>query len=294
VIYAPATWLERMKFWFGGVGMSTDVWGASDATVVSRFLAKVIILGDNLGPAGAVVALAALVYFALARVEISGKHTPWPRAALLLPLVGFAAALVKIGYAPDYFAHPVSLALVPVVTVALARFLAAPRGRVAWRYGLLGLAVGVNFYYAQIAWILPYQSPEVLIEQDVAALPRDRAFNIFSLYPGPPHTRLEALGYAQDLRPAAALVADGESKLPEYLYQSDEDARWLADFPNRPERAAMVLSETKFDYARFPGLEAWHYVEQRALTPALPGWYPFGFMPISRGSSVVRVYRRVP
>ncbi len=284
VVYAPATWWARMTFWFAGPGISTEVWGASNATWWSLAWDKLRALADNLGPAGTPVAVGAVGYVLLAR------RGQW--VALCLPLAGFAAALVKIGYAPDYFALPVSLAVAPLATVGIDRLLAARVG-VAWRYGVMGVAIAVNFYYAQIAWLLPYQSEEVLVERDLARLPEGSTFTLCEIFRPSQQTRFQALHYAEDLRTLPDLVADGATKLPAYVYESDERAAWLADFSRRPERAKMILEEAGFDYHTFPGLQAWGYREERVLTPRLPGWYPFTFMPIATYDSPVRVYLRV-
>jgi hypothetical protein len=284
VIYAPATWWQRMTFWFGGPGMDAEIWGASDATWRSLAMQKITGVANNLGPAGLSVALVCLLVFVTAR--------PSKGVALMLPLAGFAAALVKIGYAADYFVHPLSLALAPILTVALDRLLSGKSRARLWKHALVGGAVTVNFYYAQIAWLLPFQSKDVLIERDVASLRAGASFSLCALYRPSARTRLQALDFQQDTRTLPELIADGPEKLPEFLYQSDDEAQWMADLPNRPERAKMILREAHFDYRAFPGLAAWNYRPVRTLRPKLPGWYPFTFMPIAAYDPPVRLYHR--
>jgi hypothetical protein len=286
VVYAPATWWQRMTFWFGGPGMDANVWGDSHATWITLALLKIAGLADNLGPAGLPLALACLGYLLFAR--------PARAFPLFLPLAGFLAALFKIGYAADYFVHPLSLALAPLVTLALGRLLATDRPARLWKQALVAACLLINFYYAQITWLLPFQSKDVLIERDLANLPANAPFSICTLYRPSAKSRLQALGYDQDLRPLPALVSDGPANLPEFLYQADDEAAWLADLPNRPERARMVRDDASFDYRTFPGLAAWNYRPLRTLTPKLPAWYPFTFMPIATEGGDVRLYQRIP
>jgi hypothetical protein len=286
VLYAPATWWQRMTFWFGGPGMDAGVWGDSHATWLTLASQKIAGLADNLGPAGLPLTLASIGYLLLAR--------PPRILPLVLPLAGFLAALVKIGYAADYFIHPLSLALAPLVTLALDRLLAANRPARSWKHALVAACLLVNFYYAQITWLLPFQAKEILIERDLANLPANAPFSICTLYRPSAKSRLQALGYDQDLRPLPALVADGPANLPEFLYQADDEAAWLADLPNRPQRARMVRDEANFDYRTFPGLAAWNYHPLRTLSPKLPAWYPFTFMPIATYEGDVRLYQRAP
>ncbi len=285
VIYAPSTWLRRMHHLT--VGNDPAIWGAPNRSASDYALEIIQAVSNNLGPGGVIATAASIALLLALRPKGS-----WSWA---LPFASFVLlGLLPVGYVPDRFALPAALGLVPLVACAIDVL----RQRIpTWSRRLsIALAVlcAVNLFYANIAWLRLRSRPEDLIETYVQAnLPRDELFSVFSLWPRiPGKSRLETLGYNLDSRPIGAVIQK-QGELPKTVFVDNDLKRWIEDFNRTPKRAAMVAEETGFQAADWESFKALGYRLTDRLSSPLPGWYPFGWMPLAAESNArtVLVYR---
>jgi hypothetical protein len=183
---------------------------------------------------------------------------------------------------------------VPLVACAIDALLQRIPSWVHRLSTVLAVLTGVNLLYANIAWLRLRSRPEDLIEAYVQAnLRRDELFSIFSFWPRiPGKSRLEVLGYQLDPRPIAKVVRS-KHDLPKTVLIDSDLERWIEDFTRRPKRAEMVAEETGFQAADWQSFKALGYRLTDRLSSPLPGWYPFGWMPLASESNArtVLVYR---
>ncbi len=286
VIYAPATWLKRIRYVLSGAA-DPEIWGAPDRSPFDFLLEIFKSLANNLGPGGMIAAVGCIPVL----IWLRPQRSLW----LALPLVSFVLlGMLPTGYSPDRFALPGALALIPLIACtvdALRERMASRSGRLTFALAALG---GINLLYANIAWLQLRSTPEGLIETYVRGhLAKEERFAIFSFWPRiPGKSRLETFGYGLDTRPIA-MVIRSPSALPKTVFITSEQQRWVEDFVRRPKRAAMVAEETGFepnDWECFKGLG---YRLADRLNSPLPGWYPFGFfaLPAESTGRTVLVYR---
>jgi hypothetical protein len=157
VVYAPATWLERMRFWLSGPGKDPDVWAPPGYTLSAYLWDAFVGLFFNLGPGGMAIVAVALAISVLAPV----KH----RLLAWLPTLGFLVIVVlTAGYMPNYFLGPLNVTLALPVAAILAsaerRWVEASspaiRAAVAVSIAVLCLA---NAWHANLTWA-PLDAPE--------------------------------------------------------------------------------------------------------------------------------------
>jgi hypothetical protein len=285
VIYAPSTWLRRMHHLT--VGNDPAIWGGPDRSASDYVREIMLALTDNLGPGGMLAAVASIALVLALRPKGSWSVAA-PFASYLL------LGLLPVGYVPDRFALPAALGLVPLVACAIDALLQRIPSWVHRLSTVLAVLTGVNLLYANIAWLRLRSRPEDLIEAYVQAnLRRDELFSIFSFWPRiPGKSRLEVLGYQLDPRPIAKVVRS-KHDLPKTVLIDSDLERWIEDFTRRPKRAEMVAEETGFQAADWQSFKALGYRLTDRLSSPLPGWYPFGWMPLASESNArtVLVYR---
>jgi hypothetical protein len=275
VVYAPHTWLARMKYWLAGPGIDADVWG--HGTPWERALA----LLNNFGPAGSIVVLVALIAFLIAR--------PKRWIMLLLPAVSVAAlGLARIAYPADRFYTILCLALFPVVAAGLSVLLPiamdASRRAPLQRAAIVCLCILglINFWFATLTWYQVHSTFESEVERHALAnVPKTQRVYTLNEYPyNPGSTRMEWLGYHHDPR-SIQQIASQKTNLPDWIYTTEGKLGFLDDARHIPGRAAMLNSEkgSPFDINQWHGLEGIGYHLERTIVPATPKWYPFNWMP---------------
>jgi hypothetical protein len=272
VLYAPHTWLARMKFWLHGPGIDPEVWGGG-----TRW-GRVFCLLDNFGPAGFVVAIIATVAFLLVR----------PRHWILLALPAISVALLglrAIAYPADRFYTIFCLAMFPVVAAGLAALLRSSARLPALRGAAVALLVVlgvVNTWYATLTWYERRGSFEAQVERHaLAKVPRSESVYTLNEYPyNPGSTRLEWLGYRHDPRSIQQIAAQ-KTHLPQWIYTTEGKLGFLEDARTSPGRAAMLRNDklSPFDINTWHGLEGLGYRLEQKSVPAPPRWYPFNWMP---------------
>jgi hypothetical protein len=272
IVYAPHTWLDRMKFWLTGPGIDPNVWGNNP----SRWLiAAIACTANNLGPAGSVVAIIAFLAALKAR--------PRQAAMLALPVASvLLLGISQIKYPQDRFYTIVAVALVPLVAMGLSDLLDnkihAPL-RIA-RNIALATAVLFNLLFATFAWHYLGGQFFYIAEHDVLAhvSPHEKIF-LFNTFPvNPGSSRIQRTGYAQDLRPLQQIAAD-RRELPDRIYATRGDVQFLEESRFMPARAKMIQNETGFDPSHWTGLEAMGYRVEQKLIPKTPNWFWFDWMP---------------
>jgi hypothetical protein len=281
VVYAPATWLERMKFWVADSGADGAVWGHPGQNAWGFALEVVREVVENLGPGGIAVAGAGLVTLAILR-----RRRCWD---LALPALSFTAfGLARVGYVPSYFCIPIAISAVPVTAFGLAilrEWLPSRRSMAAATAALVG-ALGANAVYANLAWIQLGANVQYLVEQHAVSHVRaGTVVNIFSFWARPEvPTRLERLGFQVDRRGAAELL-ETRANLPEVLYVDPALKMWLEEIRDMPMRAKMIEENTGFRMRDWPGFEALGYELTNVVEPAVPFWYPFSNLPRERADN---------
>jgi hypothetical protein len=283
--YAPATWAERMRFWLGGPGVSSAIWGHPGQTHVAYAWDIVRGIVENVGPGGAIVVLVAIG---------ASLAAPSLRVCLMaLPVASFVlVGLAPLGYVPDYFCTPAALALTPLVAWALDRMTrhAAGHGRVAL-VSLLVVCGLCNALYANRAWLDLQWNVYDLAERD-AMVRVGRGGHVGIFWPWPRtagKSRLDVLGIRLDARSGLQLAADRRD-LPDLLYVDPALVHWLAEVPQAPERAQMIEIETGFDVRTLPSFEGLGYRLEAVVNPSYPPWFQFGWLPRAQGNNRLGVF----
>ena len=269
IVYAPHTWLERMRYWLLGPGIDAGVWGKSS------FRGRVLCVVDNFGPAGTLVAAVAVAAF------VATRPRRW--VMLLLPALSVALlGLSRIQYAEDRFYTILCLALFPVVAVGLSELLRrVPRHRaIAWA-ALLVLGA-LNFWYATLTWHALHSNFYYQMERHALAhVPRDQSVYALNEFPyNKGSTRMEWLGYRHDTR-SVQQIARQRTDMPQWIYTTGGKLGFLEDARTSPARAAMLRADktSPFDIDTWPGLQGMGYRLSERIVPEPPAWYPFKWMP---------------
>ncbi len=288
VIYAPGTWLRRIQFWVHGPGKDPAVWGAPHRTWVDYAFEIGRGFLDNFGPVGTPVVLLGVAAFLISRRQ----H----KLLLLLPAISFLLlGIIPVGYVPAYFLIPAAMILAPLVASGLNvlidnwGFLRHPAGA-----ALIGSFVITNIWCANIVWIAPYQNTNVLVENYVVShVGTKRTVNQFSFWTAPAgKSRLAFMGYQVDPRRIQDIRLNPAGR-PDYIFVNQRFQRFLDECAVLPRRAAMIESESGFRFQDWQGTSALGYAEIQTLTPKLPAWYPFAFMPAAQAlfTEKISVYR---
>jgi hypothetical protein len=272
VVYAPHTWLERMRFWLTGPGIDPEVWGTG-----TRW-GRVFCLLDNFGPAGIVVATIAVIFFLI------GRPRHW--IMLALPAVSVAVlGLSKIAYPADRFYTIFCLALFPVVAAGLSELLRRLEWSTIGRRAALAVLLllgAVNAGYATLTWYEVYGNFEYQAERHALAhVPKTQTVYTLNEFPyNPGSQRLEWLGYKHDSRSIQQIAAQ-KTNLPDWIYTTEGKLGFLEDARKSPGRAEMLRKDEQspFDINQWHGLEGLGYRLDQTITPRTPAWYPFDWMP---------------
>jgi hypothetical protein len=299
VVYAPSTWLERLRVVFGPL-KDSSIWAGSNWSP-SLYLADT---GDallyNFGPGGIAILVVALVV---------SLRAPVPRKVLLwLPFLGYLVIVVgTAGYMPRYFLAPLNALAATPVAAALAYlgdpwWESAPRpGRVAAVAGLAVLLV-LNGWVANFAWARLRMLPDPIIERYcLEAVSRDELIHTANMNPRQPGAdRLSLLGFHVDDRSLGEIM-NRPAEMPEVILIGREHLMWLLDFRNVPNRDAAFNEWTGHAYSRFEGFEPLGYRLEAVVHPDLPRWllppwvpWPWYRVPATADVLVYRRDREVP
>lgn len=289
IVYAPGTWMRRMDYWLRGPGIDADVWGHGGGPI-GRIIGFAQCMLDNHGPGGSLIVPVALAAFLIAR--------PPRSIMLLLPAVSVTLlGLAKIAYPADRFYTILCLALFLPVAVGLDALIRRPGARPATIAALVVLTIA-NVWFASFTLFHNDAIFESAAERHALAQNKRAAkYYLFSDHPHiPGSTRLEHLGLAHESRPIQQLAAQ-RSDLPEWVYATRGKLQFLADARKLPGRAAMIKQDSGFDIEVWTGMQALGYRHQETITPHVPEWFPFHWMPaIKRWKTMeaVEVYRLAP
>jgi hypothetical protein len=297
VIYAPATWLERMRWLHGSGGPDAAVWAPPGYS--SRDYLRDIGSGlmYDLGLGGVAIAVFALALALVAPI----------RNRILLWLPGFSfftLAVLRLGYMPSYLLLPMNVLLVLPVAAALAyagaRWLSGGPVYARILAGACIFALGaVNAWAANYAWALNAFKGEALEEEYVRRfVGKHELVNTGTIWPTPRGaSRLSHLGYNVDSRSLMQLMSLPDP-VPDVILIHVQGLGWLEDAKRLPARTRMLTDSGGF-YAEFPGFEALGYrlVEKHSPSLAWPlnvPWIPRWirrWYPTPEGAEIL-VYRR--
>jgi hypothetical protein len=269
IVYAPATWKQRMDFWIGGPGIDADVWGGG--SLRARAIGTLQCLLDNFGPGGAIVVAIAVIVF------LVNRPPRW--IMLLLPALSVAVlGLSRIQYPADRFFTILSLALCPVVAAGLG---AAPLkwGR-RWATGTFLVLGAVNLWFATFSVISLRANWQYVIEQHLREhVDKSQTVHMFNDFPwNAGSTRVAYLGYKHDDRSTGRIAAQ-RTNLPQWIYATSGKLAFLDDAKKLPARAAMIRKESGFDVSTWNGLEDLGYTLDQRFVPSTPSWFVFDWMP---------------
>lgn len=290
IVYAPATWLQRMRFWIGGPGIDAEVWGGGGLR--AQVVGTLECLLNNLGPGGAIVTITGGIALLVLR--------PRRWVMLILPAVSvFALGLARIQYPADRFYTIFCLALFPVVACGLAAMIGAAgfarlRPIAAGAFVLLAI---VNAWWATFSWHAPRGTFEYVSERHAQAhVAKDRQrvalFNTFPWNKG--STRLDHLGFKVDPR-SIQQVAARPADRPDWLYSTQGKSMFLEHAKSMPARAQLIKKESGFDVSNWRGVEGIGYALAETIVPSTPGWFAFDWMPAVKEwkqRRAVQVFRR--
>ena len=264
VVYAPSTWIERMREWLSGPGKDPDVWAPPGYTAAAYLADTLRGLLWNLGPGGMAVVAASLA----TSLAIPYEH----RLLAWLPSVGFLALLIATaGYMPTYFLCPLDVTLALPVAASLAhlgrRLAGAPRAVRAILAVAVAAACLANAWQGNLARARAEFSAARLQERyclrHVGRAELIHTGNFYVRQPGA--DRLSYLGFNVDDRPLGALL-DRPSRMPDVILITIEQVDWMNDFRLRPERNEM-MKDSGYSYDRFEGFEPLGYRLVETLRP---------------------------
>jgi hypothetical protein len=288
IVYAPATWIERMKIWLLGSGKDPNVWAPSWYTPADYLVDAWWSLVLNIGPGG----IAALAAAAAISLIAPLKH----RLLIWLPSIGFLGiVLLTAGYMPDYFLSPLALTLPLPVAASLAygaqRWGAtAPPGL---RASVLFVTVGcmiANAWQGNLAWgrvaVLEPTLVEEYCKQHVGKNELIQTGNLFVRQPG--FDRLSYLGFNMDDQALGALMTRPE-RMPDVILISGTQVSWMEDLKKRPARNRM-LTVTGYSYDQFPDLESLGYRLVEKVHPTRNWLTAVPWVPLNRVPNYAELY----
>ena len=183
IVYAPHTWVARMRYWISGEGLDPSIWGSySAATILRNGLLCTL---ENLGVGGVVLVAVAVVALLVERPRYTLALSMPASASLLLTIAQIRYTEIR------YFIRfplrcprwlllgldPLRLALKELEAV---RFADCPR-HLSYANLLWALTPGISSpacaksSFASRSW--PHPKPDLLYLFDIQALPRFQCFS---------------------------------------------------------------------------------------------------------------------
>jgi hypothetical protein len=280
VVYAPKTWLERIRFWTSGPGKDSAVWGSglkSGEMSLGRYAFSMFeTLLNNVGPLGLLLIAVSLLALLVRR--------PAGWIFLSLPFISVVAfGLVPMGYVEDRFYIVATLTLVPVVALGLGALL---DGRREPRFAPLLNTVGAiaSVWYGLIAWHF-IDTHYAKVTEWYLGLHSDKSKLItegstFASIPG--KSRLAWLGYTVDMRSLGQIVSTPAGR-PDVIFIPRGRLLFIEDAVRFPARARMMQQDSGFDIEAWKaGFKGMGYSDPELFEPVLPAWLPFSWVPSVR------------
>jgi hypothetical protein len=274
VVYAPATWLQRIHYWTTGEGLDPAIW-ANYSAWTNLKMGSLCVL-DHLGVGGAVLTAIALVALLISR--------PRHSLALTMPVLSFLVfGVARIHYTEIRYFLPLALSLPPLVLLGLEQVRLSPAGN--WRkrvaVGLVALCVGSNLVWGLWSFYMIDSIREVVMRRDILSSPRDRTYFIFNVVPQYPGMYgLSEHGYKVDVRGFQEIV-DQNGPWPDTIYIARGGEDFIRD-ALRPEwdvpKRVEFLKGLGFYAPGWKGFESEGYCRKRVIEPYTPAWWPFRWM----------------
>lgn len=272
IVYAPATWMARMRFWTSGEGMDPSIWGNQKLADLIRDGAQCVL--DNLGIGGCFLLVVALVMVLIKRLRFSFSFA--------LPSLSFLIfAIFRIHFSEIRYYMPLCIALLPLMVLGIE----ALRAQLAqnWQrsvlYAALIVCLVLNLVWGMFSWYLVNGAMPVLAKDYLRSAPNDQTYYYFSLFPERPASdsqgrRFETRSFQQILDsgtnwPDQILIGSGE-----YGFLLDA-LRTASEFPGRK---GMLEEEGFHPPANWKGFESSGYCLTHSIEPPIPAWYPFRWM----------------
>jgi hypothetical protein len=274
IVYAPYTWVARMRYWSSGEGLDPSIWGSySAATNLRNGLLCAL---ENLGLGGAVLVVAAMVVFLVRRPRYS--------LALSMPALSFVLfAIAEIHYTEIRYFMPLSIALPPLVLLGLEELRIHLEN--SWKRPALQIALTccliANLVWGSYTWYFLSSLREVVIRKQMLSSPKDQTYYIYStykLYPG--SNVLSNYGYRLEDR-AFQEILDSNGPWPDVIYITTGTEGFIRDAVNDsakfPERVDF-LERLGFNATGWTGFEQLGYCRVAVIPPWTPSWFPHKWM----------------
>ena len=272
IVYAPATWLARMRFWTSGEGMDPRIWGNQKLADLIRDGAQCVL--DNLGIGGCVLLVLAIVMILVKRPRFSFSFA--------LPSLSFLIfAIFRIHFSEIRYYMPLCIALLPLMVLGIE----ALRAQLAkgWQrsalYAVLLVCLGLNLVWGMFSWYLVNGSTPVLVRQYLRNSPADQTYYYFSLFPESPVT--DSQGHRFETRSFQQILDSGTNWPDQILISSGEQGFLLDALKTAsqfPGRKGMLAEEGFHPGADWKGFESSGYCLAHTIVPPIPAWYPFSWM----------------
>ena len=268
VIYAPGSWVERMRYVFGPL-KDPAIWASASQTYTSYLLQALWAVAGSLGWAGVLVLIVSLVWTAI-----------YPSSRLLLLWLPFLSHLIftvaTAGYMPPYFMLPLGPALCLPSAFVLSRMIETSTVSESLQ------AVTFTALTVLCAWmafcatgLVRYTHTDSLVHTAVTEkIPNGSTINVVNLFSnngGLPEPAMRG-DVLLDPRPLFEIIRAPISDRPDYLLVSSDGQAWEREIKTRPARAAMLKKQVGFDYSTFTSYESLGYELTGVVQPTLPGW----------------------
>jgi len=274
IVYAPHTWIARMRYWSSGEGLDPSIWGSySAATNLRNGLLCAL---DNLGVGGAVFIAIALVALFVWR--------PRHSLALSMPALSFLfLAIAQIRYTEIRYFMPLSTALPPLVLLGLEELRSHLDNK--WKQLALQIALAccliANLVWGTYSWYFLSGLREVVIRKQILSSPKDKTYYIYStykLYPG--SNVLTNYGYRLEERAFQEILLSN-GPWPDVIYITTGTEGFIRDavndsakFPGRVD----FIERLGFNAVGWKGFEQWGYCRVAVIPPWTPSWFPYNWM----------------
>jgi hypothetical protein len=278
VVYAPSSWVERMRYVFGPL-KDPAIWASPSQTYASYLLQSLWAVAGSLGWAGVLVLIVSIVGTA--------SYPSWRLLLLWLPFASHITLTVATaGYMPPYFMLPLGPALCLPSAFVLSRIIEtskAPKVLQLITFAIVAMVCGWMAFCA--TGLYRYTHTDSLIRSAIVErIPSGSTVNVVNLFSnngGLPETNIRG-NVSLDSRALFEIIGAPVSNRPDYLLVSKEGQAWERDIKTSPARAAVLKSQIGFDYSDFTSYESLGYELTGEMHPTLPKWCQPGAVADSR------------
>ena len=277
VLYAPHAWHERIAYVFGPL-KDPAAWASPGQT-------RLTYLRD----AGYAI-LAALGWggFLLFFITLAGTLRRPSRTLLLLwlPFIGHVALTTYLGgYMPVYFMLPLGPTLTLPASFVLAQWFQSRQNsaRSSWltpaAIALAGLCLYLGF--SAIHLFRDSHPSRLMSRAATEDVPAGATYDVIGLWSTSHTSPIPGTdGRTLDRRPLYELIQPTPMQpapmpapnRPQYALVSIDTELWTLEVRQLPARAALLKTDTHFDYSTFQGFEALGYQLDSTVTPRVPAW----------------------